>query len=192
MKRDFLALLDYLYGKTKDRRYMPTVEELENQPVGYIQRAYSHNAEHFTDQDLLKLCVSKETGTDIHEWLFGTLGMTSVTTLEMANKAASIGNVEALDWIIGKNPEAFPSEDSIVSGMNSLSLNFKRKTELAMWLFDKRPELIPAWERLKGLGYYGVSSVMLQKVKDYQEGRVWELQVGQMDQQMPDEITKID
>ncbi|PJF18906.1 hypothetical protein PSACC_01279 [Paramicrosporidium saccamoebae] len=181
VRREFLALLDYLYGKTKDRWYMPTVEDLKNQPAECIQSVYFHDPGHFTDQDLLKLCASKETGTDIHEWLSGALGM-DVANSEMAGAAASMGNIEALDWITEKNPEAFPSKD-FLQRLFRVSRYFRKSMELVLWVFVKRPELLPDWKYIQRWTSFGESLVILERVKDYQERNAGELQVEQIEQE---------
>ncbi|PJF19691.1 hypothetical protein PSACC_00494 [Paramicrosporidium saccamoebae] len=128
----------------------------------------------------MKLCAYKKTGTDIHKWLSGTLGM-DVTTLKMANKAASIGNIGALEWIIEKNPEAFIYEDSIWRGLNSF-FDPKKTAEMVIWLFNKRPGLLPSWKYLQDVERYGISLAMLEKIQSYQERNKCELQIELMDQ----------
>ncbi|PJF20005.1 hypothetical protein PSACC_00148 [Paramicrosporidium saccamoebae] len=168
---------------------MPTVDELKNQPVEYIQSVYFHDPGRFTAQDLLELCASKKTGIDIHEWLSGALGM-DVANLEMAGAAVRTGNIKALDWIIEKNPDAFPSKNSLLDGIRT-SFYSTKATELVLWIFAKRPELLPDWERLQSLGSYNISLAMVERVKDYQRRKEWQLQVEQMDQEPLDEITRI-
>jgi hypothetical protein len=164
-QRELIVLLDYLYTLTSRREYLPTVDELRNQPIEYVHNAYFVDPPYLDEKDLVTICSFKATGTEIHEWLSG-LGI-NVATVEMANMAAWIGNIEALYWINEQSPEAFPSQEYIERGLKFPE--GRRRAKLVKWVFDIRPEKVPFWWFLDLWGYQFLAPQTLREVKDYQE-----------------------
>ncbi|PJF19087.1 hypothetical protein PSACC_01096 [Paramicrosporidium saccamoebae] len=172
---------------TKEEQYLPTTEELRNQPVEFIQHIHFHQPNHLSHQDFMELCKSKRIGADIHKWLLTKLGI-NVANLEMANAAARIGNIEALDWIVKQNPEVFPSRAYIKDGL--CFMWGCRATELLEWLFNQRPGAIPDWKHLQEWNYPVVAPEMFLRVKNYQERNGSEEEQLQVDQENMDETTQ--
>ncbi|PJF18657.1 hypothetical protein PSACC_01488 [Paramicrosporidium saccamoebae] len=160
---DFLTLLRSLYElANRDSQYLPTYDEMYDQPVEYVQWVHSQNPGHLSQSALIMLCKAKSDTAQFHEWISRDLSI-NVATSEMASAAANIGNVKALSWIIDKNPDAAPSRESVQAG-----LKVYKNTELLLYVHSTRPEHVPDVEFLVEHGYHKVAPGTVQRMRNFQ------------------------
>jgi hypothetical protein len=159
----FLMFLRYLYSLRPTREYLPTAGELQNLPVEYVQWVYDQDTDYLSNTDLIELCSAKRTGFDLHEWVYDIMKI-EFDYFEMANKAARVGNVDALKWITMRDSSVFPSKESIVFGLKGRN----NTIQLLKWVFSTRPDHLPDWNCLKR--FFGQTPELMEQIKDYQEG----------------------
>ncbi|PJF16551.1 hypothetical protein PSACC_03637 [Paramicrosporidium saccamoebae] len=156
--------LRYLYDMKPTREYLPTVDELRDLPVEYVEWVHGQDANHLSTTDLIALCASRRASFDIHEWVYDSMHV-KFKYSEMANEAAKVGNVVALKWIIERDPLAFPSKRYILTGLKGMH----RDIELLTWVYNSGLAHLPNWESLEMLGYHLEAPEIVQELKMYQE-----------------------
>ncbi|PJF18764.1 hypothetical protein PSACC_01422 [Paramicrosporidium saccamoebae] len=166
-RTDYLVLLRAAYYDTMDRTFLPTVDELRNQPLEFVEWLNRVNRLLLPDKSLMSLCASMRAGAELHEWV-SSYKQVDVATCDMACKAAEIGNVDALKWINEKNPEAIPGVSAIRTRLESRPDD----SALLEWALQKVPRLLPDHKRLIDFGCDRHAPELVQKVKDYQTRRV--------------------
>jgi hypothetical protein len=148
----FLNFLSYLYEQTNDEYYLPTVGDLDGQPVKYVEEACGRCPHHLSCDDLIKLCKRRAESTDLYVFV-SKLGL-KVDTAEMAEAALQVRNIEVLDWFLRTNPSKLPSN---VAFQTALSPDGPiQKSKLLDWVFEKLPHLLPEWESLSTWVLYSV------------------------------------
>jgi hypothetical protein len=160
----FVLFLRYLYNWKPICEYLPTVDELRDLPVEFVQWVHGQNADYLSTADLMALCASRKVGIDIYEWVCDGLHM-ELNYSKMANEAAKVGNISALKWIIARDPAAFPSKQAILARLK----NRYGDLELLNWVYSSGLERLPNWESLELLNYHLDAPEIMQELKAYQE-----------------------
>jgi hypothetical protein len=162
-RTEFLILLEFLYKQTGNVDYLPTVDELLDQPIQYVQWLYLVDPKRLSSKDLRKLCVSRTVGLDVVKWASECVDENFVN-FEMANVAAVAGNISVLEWIVQHDPLAFPSKAAIKARLFGTI-----DVDLLIWTYFKRPEYLPLWEQLERHGYCEKVPEIMPKLQIFQE-----------------------